>query len=172
MKTETDAIPQDDIKTLVEYVVSRHHEYLRENFPRLLKLSAEIAKSHGSVEPRLQDLDRTLQAFANETLGHLDKEEMMLFPMCIGLGQGRRPGMPPTVRMPIQRMLQEHEGHLEELERLAYLTDQYVARGDLGDSHKSLVDGLRALSDDLRRHIQTENDILFPWALRLESQLR
>lgn len=55
MKNDTASapIPQDNIKALVDYVVSRHHEYLRENFPRLLGFSAEVLKGHGQSEPRV-----------------------------------------------------------------------------------------------------------------------
>lgn len=164
-------IPRESVEALVHHVVDRHHAYLREAFPHLRALSAEVVRNHGAKEPRLVQLDQALRAFADETLQHLDKEERILFPLCIGLEAGRRPSMPPSVRMPIQRMLHEHEGHLAELERLAFLTDQYSARGGFGEKHGELVEGLRELEADLRLHIETENDVLFPWALRLEAAL-
>lgn len=159
------------MRALVDHVVSQHHEYLREAFPRLEALSAEVALKHGAKEPRFQQLDRTLRAFAAETLQHLDKEERILFPICIGLEAGRRPAMPPSVRMPIQRMLQEHEGHLAELAQLGTLTKNYSVEGDFGEAHQKLIEGLRELEEDLRLHIETENDVLFPWAIQLEARL-
>lgn len=162
----------ESVRALVDHVVDRHHAYLREAFPRLQSLAAELARDHGAKEPRLMQLDQALRGFADETLQHLDKEERILFPLCVGLERGIRPSMPPSVRMPIQRMLQEHEGHIAELERLSFLTDQYSARGDFGEKHEALVRSLRELEADLRLHIQTENDVLFPWALRLEAGLR
>lgn len=171
MSQESTTLPQGSIAALVDHVISRHHDYLREAFPRLEALSAEVVKAHGGQDPRLAQLDQSLRAFAQETSQHLDKEERILFPACVGLGAGRRPSMPPTVRMPISRMLQEHEGHLDELRRLAVLTDGFAARGDFGSSHEALVKGLRELDADLRLHIRTENETLFPWALRLEAGL-
>lgn len=171
MRDDKAPIPKESVRALVEYVVNRHHAYLREAFPRLVQLATELVASHGKSEPRLSQLQISLAAFAEETLQHLDKEERILFPVCIGLENGRRPGMPPSVRMPIQRMLQEHEGHIAELERLSFLTDNYAARGDFGPKHRELVEGLRELEADLRQHIETENEHLFPWALRLEAAL-
>lgn len=165
-----DDLPRENMRALIDHVVSRHHLYLREAFPRLLAQSGELAR--GGNDERIAAIHATLQTFANETLGHLDKEERILFPMCEGLEAGRRPSMPPTVRMPIQRMMQEHEEHDAALARLSTLTKGYEVRAEQSEAERALVQGLAELDADLRRHIEIENEVLFPWALRLEAGLR
>ena len=165
-------LPSESLRTLVQHVVARHHVYLREAFPRLLALSSELAQQSGAGDERIATLHAILQAFANETLSHLDKEERVLFPMCEGLEMGRRPSMPPTVRMPIQRMMHEHEEHDATLARLSASTNGYEVRPGMSATEKALVEGLAELDSDLRQHIAIENEVLFPWAMRLEAGLR
>ncbi len=171
-------VPQDedrswmkDIPTAVEHVLRVHHDYTKEALPRLQFLTAKVANVHGHDDPRLVELDRAFQAFAQETFDHLAKEEQMLFPMFLAVAKGERWPMPPTVQMPIARMLQEHLQHGENLERFRTLTDGFVPPPGACNSWRAMLDGLAELEYDLHRHIHKENSWLYPAAIEAEARL-
>ncbi|WP_243286591.1 iron-sulfur cluster repair di-iron protein [Geothrix terrae] len=160
-----------DLPTAVEHVLRVHHDYTKEALPRLLFLTGKVAKVHGDEDPRLIELDRAFQAFAQETFDHLAKEEQMLFPMFLALAKGQRWPAPPTVQMPIARMLEEHLQHGENLELFRHLTDGFVPPPGACNSWRALLDGLAELEYDLHRHIHKENSWLYPTAIELEAKL-
>ena len=53
-KCETDASPgsekdwsQESMTSLVDHIITTHHAYLREEFPRLTKMTERVAQVHG-----------------------------------------------------------------------------------------------------------------------------
>lgn len=160
-----------DIPTAVDHIVQIHHNYTKEALPRLLFLTGKVAKVHGDEDARLIELDRAFQNFAKETFEHLAKEEEMLFPMFLALAKGERWPMPPTVQMPIARMLEEHLQHGENLELFRHLTDGFVPPPGACNSWRAMLDGLAELEYDLHRHIHKENSWLYPAAVELEAKL-
>lgn len=160
-----------DVPTAVEHILRTHHDYTKEALPRLQFLTSKVASVHGHDDPRLRELDRAFQAFAQETFEHLAKEEQMLFPMILAVAKGERWPMPPTVQMPIARMLQEHVQHGENLELFRRLTDGHVPPEGACNSWRAMLDGLAELEYDLHRHIHKENSWLFPTAIELEARL-
>lgn len=183
-----DALAQQDAKGLVEesqawmgslqeavdHIVSTHHAYLREALPRLDFLTEKVAQVHGHDEPRLVQLRRLYRQFQEETYAHLQKEEMVLFPMCVALGEGKRGaavgGCHGSVRMPIAAMMHEHEAHGANLEAFRELTDGFVPPEGACNSWRAMLDGLHELEQDLHRHIHKENSWLFPQAAEAEAR--
>lgn len=156
---------------LVDYIVAKHHAYMRENLPRLAYLTEKVAAVHGAEDTRLEQLHKAYMQFKGETDGHLDKEEVMLFPFIKMLAKGQRPPFPPTVMMPIRRMLEEHDAHGQNLELFRQLTDGYVAPSHACNTYRAMLQGLEEMEQDLHRHIHLENSVLYPWAERMERDL-
>jgi regulator of cell morphogenesis and NO signaling len=69
-------------------------------------------------------------------------------------------------------MEHEHDSAGLALRRMRELTDNYVVPADGCTSFQALYEGLAALEVDLHRHIHKENNLLFPKAATLESNLR
>jgi regulator of cell morphogenesis and NO signaling len=162
------------LQAAVEHIVAKHHVYLREALPRLDFLTEKVANVHGHEEPRLVELRRLYRVFQQETYDHMQKEEMVLFPMCVALGQGKRGaavgGCHGSVRMPIAAMMHEHENHGANLEQFRELTDGFVPPEGACNSWRAMLDGLHELEQDLHRHIHKENSWLFPQAAELEAR--
>lgn len=156
---------------LVDYVINKHHAYLHENLPRLSFLVEKVAAVHGHEDPRLGQLHAAFEQFKTETVDHLNKEEVMLFPFIKLLAAGQRPPFPPTVMMPIRRMLEEHVAHGENLELFRNLTDGFVAPSFACNTYRAMLQALEEMEQDLHRHIHLENTVLFPWAERMERDL-
>ncbi|MBL0313484.1 MAG: iron-sulfur cluster repair di-iron protein [Holophagaceae bacterium] len=156
---------------LVDYIVNKHHAYMRECLPRLAFMTEKVAGVHGHEDKRLGQLHQAFMQFKAETDGHLDKEEVMLFPFIKMLAKGQRPPFPPTVMMPIRRMLEEHLDHGRNLEHFRELTDDYVPPPQACNTYLAMLQGLEEMEGDLHRHIHLENTVLYPWAERMEQDL-
>ncbi len=171
---EEDQSWQASIPAAVAHIVDTHHVYLREALPRLDALTLKVAHVHGHEDPRLVELRGLYLQFQEETYAHLEKEERVLFPMCLGLAEGKSGaalgGCHMSVQMPVAAMMHEHENHGANLERFRDLTDGFVPPVGACNSWRAMLDGLQELERDLHRHIHKENSWLFPQAVRLEGR--
>ena len=125
----------------------------------------------------LTEVARSFEPLRQELLGHLPKEENILFPLICALKQQTAGGPPAqshcgSVRNPIGQMIYEHEGAGRLLEALRKTTQNYAVLPDFCTSFRALYDGLQQLEADLHEHIFLENNILFPKAISLEEQVR
>ena len=93
---------------------------------------------------------------------HLGKEEQILFPLILA-GHGE------SAHMPIQVMLQEHEDHGQNLQRIRATTSDLTPPSYACDSWRALYRALAKLEIDLMAHIHLENNMLFPRALAGED---
>ncbi len=143
---------------MVDFIVRRYHEPLREELPRLLELARKVERVHAEKASCPVGLARHLENMQEEVSSHLAKEEMILFPM-IRSGRGH------LAHMPVQVMIQEHRDHAENLQRVRELTGDLTLPAEACTSWRALYDGLLALELELMEHIHLENNVLFPTVL-------
>lgn len=139
---------------LVDHILARYHAVHREQLPELIRLARRVEQVHGDREDCPHGLAEHLEAMAQELESHMDKEELVLFPLIVR-GQGA------LGSMPIHRMRGEHEEHGESLRRLQALTDQIIPPRGACTTWRALYSGLQAFHDDLIVHIHLENNVLF-----------
>ncbi len=141
---------------LCAHIVTVHHEGLREAFPRIERLLATVVRVHGDSEPRLRDAQCCFSEIRSELEPHLASEENVLFPACIASDQT---GSPVE-----ELMLEEHESEHAALGRalgaLRILCGDYDRQAALCNTHRALLDALKAFEQDLHRHVHEENNIL------------
>ncbi len=65
---------------LCNYIVKRHHAYVRENIPLLKKNLEKICQVHGEQHPELFEIKELFIGFARDFTIHNQDEEIMLFP--------------------------------------------------------------------------------------------
>lgn len=154
-----------DDPSLIAHIVSTHHRYLWEEFPRLAELVDKVARVHG---PNHSELAQVRELFHKLRAGmepHLRTEETMLFPE-ISLHSGRpdRP-LSDEVQAELTENQEEHDrsGHL--LAELRQLTNGYVIPPDACASYMAMLSGLEELEDDIHIHVHKENNVLFPRVL-------
>ncbi|MFQ6033999.1 MAG: hemerythrin domain-containing protein [Candidatus Bipolaricaulia bacterium] len=136
-----------------------HEHRLIERLLRVLESIAE--RLEGGEEISLSVFKQTLEfirTFADRC--HHGKEEDALFPLLEERGVLREGG-------PIGMMLQEHEQGREFVRGLAAGVAKYEG-GDTG-AKGEIVENARGYIQLLRRHIQKEEDVLFPIADHLLS---
>lgn len=160
---------------LTAHIVSRHHEFVRRETPRLLALSEKVAVRHAKAHPELIALSDLFSAMARELSTHMLKEEQVLFPYLNSMEAavvGGKPAPPAffgSVRNPIAHMLADHDDAGTLLAQMSDLSGHYRAPADACPSYIALYHGFEEFERDLHQHIHLENNILFPQALEMEK---
>jgi regulator of cell morphogenesis and NO signaling len=159
---------------LADHVMTKHHDFLREELPRLDAITEKVFRVHGSHEPRLKDVREAFVALQDEMLSHMAKEEHVLFPMIRKMEQTGKPQSccGGTLAKPIQQMEAEHAESGDALETMRRATDGYVPPAWACNTYRAMLDGLAQLERDMHQHVHKENNVLFPKALALEAQLQ
>lgn len=158
---------------LVDHLEATHHKYLRLNLPELDALVEKVFRAHGRAHQWLTDFRRVYKDLCMELSAHLDKEEMVLFPMIRELETAT--AAPSfhcgSVGNPIHVMEMEHDGAGMALKKMRQLTSDYAAPADTCASFQSLMQRVEELEYDIHRHIHKENSILHPKAKAREAEL-
>lgn len=161
-------------KDLTEHIVARHHNYIRQEAPRLEVLLDKVVSRHGDAHPELSSIRELFSALSQELFAHMMKEEQVLFPFLQKMETAARAGTPPpsacfgSVGVPIARMLADHDDAGELTARIRSLSDNYQAPDGACPSYRGLCHGLQEFERDLHRHVHLENNILFPRALEMD----
>ena len=148
---------------LADYIVARHHTFVKTEVPRLDLYVQAVVQAHG---PRhgdvLQPLQRNFQTLKTEVEAHLASEEDTGFP-----GIKRLNGSPAGEELAawIRQTVSEHEALGALLDDTRKLTSNYALPADACPTFTGLYAGLQAVKKDLHRHIHLENNLLFPQAL-------
>ena len=150
------AAPPD---ALIDHILTRHHAYLRAEFPRLFGWLRAVQQAHGARDGALlAELEQVLAGLRQELEMHMHKEEFILFP-AIRRGDA-------WIGQPIAVMEREHESASRALREIRRLTAHYQPPEHACATYRTLWQALGELEQDLHVHIHLENNILFPRALR------
>ena len=168
--------PADNPVALISHIISRHHNYVRQSLPRIHEHLAKAVAAHGGRHPELALIQSEFTKIAHELQQHLLKEEQVLFPYVIALAEaidGPAP-LPPdmfgTIQNPIRVMEIEHQEASDRMRAIRELTHGYKAPADACNTYRLAFEELGAFGQDLRVHIDLENNVLFPKAVELEGE--
>lgn len=148
------ALPAEP-SALAAYIVTRYHDAHRAELPELIALAMKVERVHHAHPDAPAGLTAMLEHIDTELRAHMQKEENILFPLM-------HDAAPQALRYPIAMMRQEHDDHGELLARLETLSHNMQAPAEACNSWRALYAGLQKFAEDLREHIHTENNILFP----------
>lgn len=158
---------------LCNYIIKRHHTYVRENIPLLKKNLEIICQVHGDQHPELIEIKELFFSFARDFALHNQEEEIMLFPFIQGLEAAKNDNSPSprspfrSISKPIVMMIEEHRNADQRFSKISKLSNNYLIPEDAGTTYKVTLNLLKDFDDDLQKHIQVENNILFPRAFEL-----
>ena len=161
---------------LIFHILCRHHGYVKQEVPRLKQLLTKVVAVHGSAHAELAVIQHTFAGVADELLGHMMKEEMVLFPYIEAMEQAIHAGKPVprppfgSIANPVRMMELEHESAGSALEEIRRLTSGYTPPENACFSYKTLYSALKEFEADLHQHVHLENNILFPRAITLEGE--
>ena len=145
----------DATEALIDLIETRYHAAHRRQLPELVRLARLVEEVHGGNTAVPRGLTALLEHMEVVLEGHMQKEERVLFPIMRRYGQAR-------LAQPIAGLLADHDDHAALLRELETLTDGFEAPAGACGTWRALYAGGRELADDLVRHIQIENDLLFP----------
>ena len=158
---------QTSLRALIGHIVTRHHEYLRAELPRIQTWLDKVYSKYGEQDAdTIGRLPAIYNALRAELEGHLQKEELILFPWVGRFEAAVEAGMPapplPFGRFegPISVMEHEHENAGEALRLLRESTNGYTAPEHACRTYRALFQALEELEADLHMHIHLENNIL------------
>lgn len=167
------------LKDLIHHIVTKHHEYLKLELPRVRQRVRTVIQVHGAKDPEtLPELGSVYEELWQELNLHMHKEELMLFPAierfeAAARGQMTLPPLPfGSIRNPIAVMEREHDRAGDALGRIRELARGFEAPSYACSTYASMLEGLQALEADLHTHIHLESEILFPRAIALEEDFR
>ncbi|MCH8180609.1 MAG: iron-sulfur cluster repair protein YtfE [Proteobacteria bacterium] len=139
---------------LIDHILVRYHARHREQLPELIRLARRVESVHGDRPECPRGLADHLETMQQELDSHMQKEELVLFPLL-------RRGPAPGAQAPIQVMRMEHDHHGDELARLEALTHGITLPRGACNTWRALYLGLQTLREDLMAHIHLENNVLF-----------
>lgn len=159
---------------LADHIEQTHHDSLRQELPRLDFLTHKVAAAHGQRHPELLRLRDVFSAFKTELLNHMQKEELVVFPLCRRLqaGEVEAPASGVGLRRPIDVLTHEHDDAGEALAEMRRLTSGFEPPADACNTYRALLDSLKELEADMHQHVHLENNVLFPAALEAYAALR
>ncbi|MEC9481765.1 MAG: hemerythrin domain-containing protein, partial [Halomonas sp.] len=138
----------------IDHILSRYHAVHRQQLPELIRLARRVEHVHGERDSCPSGLADHLEVIHQELESHMQKEEMILFPML-------KRGLGHSAHGPIAVMRFEHDEHGEALTRLMALTHDIQTPKGACTTWRALYAGLREFREDLMQHIHLENNVLF-----------
>lgn len=162
---------------LIQHIVRIHHKYVRRELPMLGEMAQKVAGKHGDRVPELEKVERLIGELRDEMFAHLEKEENILFPFIVEMEQNSAARcVPPhicigTVAQPVSMMIVEHAMAESRVAEIRELTHGFEPPEWACPTFIALYTGLKEFAADLRQHVHLENDLLFPRAIKLETEL-
>ncbi len=173
--TSEDTVADPDRMTLAElcdHIERAHHDYLREELPRLDFMTRKVAAVHGDHEPRLHEVRRLFESFQSEIASHTQEEEAQVFPAIRRLesSNGDKAVLAASLPSAFAKLESEHQNAGSALERFAELTDHHTPPDWACNTFRALYDALARLERNMHQHVHKENNVLFPRARALGGQ--
>ncbi len=173
---ESDFIDSLTLGELTDYIIKRHHAYVRASIPVLEKNLEKICRVHGEHHTELLKIRELFISSGGELAMHMQKEELMLFPFIRRLEKAKKENTPlpsspfGSVENPIGMMMAEHQVEGDRFHEIVKLSGNYQLPEDACSTYDVTYKQLKDFEDDLHHHIHLENNILFPKAIELEQK--
>lgn len=161
------------LEELADHVVATHHAYLRQAMPRVRLLIAKARRDHPDDHPELERLSEAFEQFQQHMHKYLITEEEVLFPLIRQLAMAqRRPGaFAGQVDRSVADVRAEYRTADAAMASMRQLSQELRPTPDASPTYRALVEQLRQLECDLRRHEHLEQEVLLPRALVAEREL-
>lgn len=166
------------IDLIIEYLKHAHFLFVKHKLPYIGRLVESFKANHAEYELVERDLKTLFPLFLEDFIHHIYEEEDTLFKYIRLLeraSHGRyNPGKLYTMieRNYLQTCAMEHEAHDDEMTGIRKITKDYHLTSDAPLHVKVIYAELIQFEKALQVHARIENEILFPKAMALESQVK
>ncbi|QUL58331.1 iron-sulfur cluster repair di-iron protein [Paenibacillus tritici] len=146
---------------LVNYIVNKHHRYLREELPLISQNVTKVFRVHGDDSPHLGEMHRLFNLLREELLQHTAKEEESEFPKMLAYTQNPSEEGLAELRGLLHNLEEEHDGAGEILRELRRVTNDYTPPAHACTTYRLTYARLEELEGMTFEHVHLENNILF-----------
>lgn len=146
---------------LADYIIEKHHGYVRRAIPELEPLLDRVCERHGNDCVELLKIREYFLDLAQELTSHMHKEEIVLFPAIKKLEASNGAAQGPTLAGPINVMEHEHVIAGDLTKQIRVLSNNYTPPDWACPTFRITYQRLREFDNDLMKHIHLENNILF-----------
>jgi regulator of cell morphogenesis and NO signaling len=166
---------RESLATLVNFIVSEHHQIEHRSLVYLMARIARAVKSHGDSYPVVRRVEHLFRRLAESLRLHITHEEKDLFRQIEILedqvqhpGDAPRHGRTLTDRILIEFL--EHDLVAEKTRTMREITHDWQLPPRAPKTLRTLWADLRAFDRGLQRHMHLENNILYPRTIALEAR--
>lgn len=152
---------------LCDHIERVHHDWLREELPRLDFMTRKVAMVHGDHEPRLHEIRRVFESFHSEMVSHMREEGEQVFPAIRKLEATKvgRAAAASALKTTLAKLESEHDRAGEALTHFADLSDRHTPPDWACNTFRAMFDTLAQLERNMHQHVHKENNVLFVKAL-------
>lgn len=147
---------------LMEYIVDKHHTFMKEEMPLVDQLLNKILKVH-YVDHRevLSPLHQLFSKLKGEIEEHLVKEEELLFPSIRDYEENPTEENLQRVLSVMEETESEHDVAGDVLKQMREVSYNYTPPQGACRTFVNTYEKLEAIEKDLFHHVHLENNILF-----------
>ena len=166
------------VDLIMEYLKHAHFIFIKRKLPYIAGLINSFRAEHEAYESIERDLKTSFPMFVEDFIHHIYEEEDSLFVYIKALDKAHRnKGNRSEVyfsmeKHSLQRFAMEHEVHDDEMEGIRRITNEYFVNKETPLHIKVIYSELMDFEKALKIHARIENEILFPKAMQLESEVR
>jgi regulator of cell morphogenesis and NO signaling len=163
---------------IIEYLKHSHSVFIKNKLPYIGNLVKNFSATHADYLVIEKDLKVLFPLFAEDFIQHIYHEEDTLFTYIEQLENALQGNLNyghmyfQMEKQSLQTFASEHEVHDDEMEGIRRITRDYHLVSDVPLHIKVIYHELIQFEKSLQTHAQIENEILFPKAMLLESQVR
>ncbi|OMF25604.1 iron-sulfur cluster repair di-iron protein [Paenibacillus sp. FSL H8-0259] len=146
---------------LVNYIVNKHHRYLREELPLISQNVTKVFRVHGEDSPHLGEMHRLFNLLREDLIQHTAKEEESEFPKMLAYTQNPTEEGLSELRGLLHNLEAEHDGAGEILRELRRVTNDYTPPAHACTTYRLTYARLEELEGMTFEHVHLENNNLF-----------
>ena len=147
-----------DAPSLIQYIQSRFHQTIREEFKNLSPYVTKVARVHGERFPYLLELQDLYRQFRDGMLEHMDDEDEQAFPQLIKISKGHEVENADQI---IQSLVDDHTETGQLLQSMRELTNDYQPPQEACTTWRLVYNRLEKLERETHEHVHLENHVLF-----------
>lgn len=147
-----------DAPSLIQYIQSRFHQTIREEFKNLSPYVTKVARVHGERFPYLLELQDLYRQFRDGMLEHMAEEDEQAFPKLIEISKGHEVENADQI---IQSLVDDHTETGQLLQSMRELTNDYQPPQEACTTWRLVYNRLENLERETHEHVHLENHVLF-----------
>jgi len=149
-------------RALIEYIVKKHHQFLRDQLPKIAANVERVYHVHGGDQPHLVQMAELFRQLRAELEAHIAKEEETSFPLIIRAEEDAGVVSHADVRAVVAELEGEHDGAGNLLKQLRDVTNDFTPPEHACTTYKITYARLEELEGMTFEHVHLENNVLFP----------